>query len=334
MIYCSNIIYFVNQVPQLTQQQRSSLDKYGLLSVPMTVSQRKDQGASLAKQRSFDVAESGQKSAAHGDRSRQIQSPLPVPLARSYSFMQRREKYHQYQDEDDSMHEKYFIGGGSGSSGMRSVESTPLTRRKYHSGGSSRQTGDGDYMNFGAPTTPCYSRSVSNSLGVHSGSKISKEFTELSNESPTTPSMHRKTKSEPRYRDQITIPQQKKQSNKFSASGSSDRSVNSNKLLSNGENSSSEDPMSSPSPTTTSPSSPSATTRNKISLPNPFVCIEPPRHHCILPEDASKNAAAFDELISPEHKAPSQTAQPTRENSIPKVNFLQFSMVSGFYFIY
>jgi hypothetical protein len=38
--------------------------------------------------------------------------------------MQRREKYHQYQDEDDSMHEKYFLGtpssgggGGSGSGG-------------------------------------------------------------------------------------------------------------------------------------------------------------------------------------------------------------------------
>jgi len=37
--------------------------------------------------------------------------------------MQRREKYHQYQDEDDSMHEKYFLRtpssgvGGSGSGG-------------------------------------------------------------------------------------------------------------------------------------------------------------------------------------------------------------------------
>jgi len=53
----------------------------------------------------------------------QSQQPLPTPLARSYSFMQRREKYHQYQDEDDSMHEKYFLRtpssgvGGSGSGG-------------------------------------------------------------------------------------------------------------------------------------------------------------------------------------------------------------------------
>ena len=53
----------------------------------------------------------------------QSHQPLPTPLARSYSFMQRREKYHQYQDEDDSMHEKYFLrtpssgGGGSGGGG-------------------------------------------------------------------------------------------------------------------------------------------------------------------------------------------------------------------------
>jgi hypothetical protein len=50
--------------------------------------------------------------------------------------MQRREKYHQYQDEDDSMHEKYFLGtpssgvGGSGgcsSGGSTSIGKTELS---------------------------------------------------------------------------------------------------------------------------------------------------------------------------------------------------------------
>jgi hypothetical protein len=130
-------------VQHLTQQQRSSLDKYGLLSVPLLIGQCREQvsntcgssGAFLTKQRSFDVAESregemygfsGHENRCTSRQKNQSQQPLPAPLARSYSFMQRREKYHQYQDEDDSMHEKYFLatsstggggGGGGGSSG-------------------------------------------------------------------------------------------------------------------------------------------------------------------------------------------------------------------------
>lgn len=109
-----------------------------MLSVPLPASQSRDQvssaagssGALLAKQRSFDVAEnreggtygfSGHENRPSSRQKSQSQQPLPTPLARSYSFMQRREKYHQYQDEDDSMHEKYFLGtpgsgGGGGSS--------------------------------------------------------------------------------------------------------------------------------------------------------------------------------------------------------------------------
>jgi hypothetical protein len=109
-----------------------------LLSVPLPVTQCRDQGSSaggsggvlLAKQRSFDVVENrevgtygfgGHEIRSTSRHKNQSQQPLPTPLARSYSFMQRREKYHQYQDEDDSMHEKYFLGtpnsGGGGGSG-------------------------------------------------------------------------------------------------------------------------------------------------------------------------------------------------------------------------
>lgn len=84
-------------------------------------------GALLAKQRSFDVAESreggtygfsGHENRSTSRQKNQSQQPLPTPLSRSYSFMQRREKYNQYQDEDDSMHEKYFLGtSGTGGGG-------------------------------------------------------------------------------------------------------------------------------------------------------------------------------------------------------------------------
>jgi len=62
----------------------------------------------------------------------------PSQLARSYSFMQRKERERERdrewdpdrdRDEDDSMHEKYFMNPSS----MRSVESTPQTRRYTNS---------------------------------------------------------------------------------------------------------------------------------------------------------------------------------------------------------
>ncbi|XP_023714791.1 filaggrin isoform X3 [Cryptotermes secundus] len=382
-----------SQVQHLTQQQRSSLDKYGLLSVPLPINQCRDQVSSagvsgsvlLAKQRSFDVAESREGGtygfSGHENRStsrhkNQSQQPLPTPLARSYSFMQRREKYHQYQDEDDSMHEKYFLGapssggGGGGGScgsgggtsiggspsvgGMRSVESTPQARRKYGQGGT-RQPGmtggntGGECINFGTTAASCYSRTASNSVGVTSGvGKSSKDAADHTTKddlvSISTPLMHRKTKSEPRYRDQLQLQQpQKKQSHKYNALGDciTASAASSIKTHSN-DNSSSEDPTSSPSPSspaTTSPSSPAAIVRGikKSIHPNPFASIEPPpvsRHRSTtLPGGSDvdavlcggKGPASYDELISvstgqPEHL--NKLSQPThlsaRENSSAK----------------
>ncbi|XP_069674699.1 uncharacterized protein RhoGAP93B isoform X2 [Periplaneta americana] len=359
-----------SQVQHLTQQQRSSLDKYGLLSVPLPVSQRRDQVSSaggssalLAKQRSFDVAESreggtysftGHENRSSSRQKNQSQQPLPAPLARSYSFMQRREKYHQYQDEDDSMHEKYFLGtpssggggggggggsggsgggsggvtgggGGSSGGGMRSVESTPQARRKYHSGGGTRQTG------------------TTGKTSKDSGDTAAKD--ELV--SITTPLMHRKTKSEPRYREQLQLQPQKKQSHKYNALGerTTASATSSSKTHSNDDdddNSSSEDPTSSPSPSspaTTSPSSPAAIVRGakKSMHPNPFASIEPPpvsRHRCTtLPGgsdvdailSSGKGPASYDDLISvsagqQEHlnKLSQSTQQAARENSTSK----------------
>lgn len=386
-----------SQVQHLTQQQRSSLDKYGLLSVPLPASQCRDQvsdaggssSALLAKQRSFDVAEnreggtygfSGHENHPTSRQKSQSQQPLPTPLARSYSFMQRREKYHQYQDEDDSMHEKYFlrtpssgvggsgsggggcnsgggigVGGSSSGAGMRSVESTPQARRKY-GGGSTRQPGvtggntGGEYINFGTTAAPCYPRTTANSVAVASGvGKISKDAADHSVKDDlvniSTPLMHRKTKSEPRYREQLQLQQpQKKQSHKYNALG--DRivaSATSSKTHSNDDddNSSSENPTSSPSPispATTSPSSPAAIRGVKKSIhPNPFASIEPPpvsRHRCTtLPGgsdvdavlNSGKGPASYDDLISvstgqPEHlnKQSQPTLQSTRENSAAK----------------
>ncbi|PSN44409.1 hypothetical protein C0J52_05744 [Blattella germanica] len=273
-----------NSQVHLTQQQRNSLDKYGLLSVPLQVSQRHEQtsnagsgnsGPLLPKQRSFDVTENKEVGAymfgAHENRSssrqkNQSQQPLPTPLARSYSFMQRREKYHQYQDEDDSMHEKYFLGaasgGGSGAGGgstgsgggggMRSVESTPQARRKYHSGGTSRQIGPTGGNISGTQATA--------SIKTHDDDDEEGE--------------------------------------------EDDDNVN---------DSSSDGPTSSPSPSspaTTSPSSPAAVQGTKKPHPNPFASIEPPpvsRHRCVtLPGgtdvdsllNSDKGPSSYDDLIS------------------------------------
>lgn len=102
-----------------------------------------------------------------------------------------------------------FIGGSSSGAGMRSVESTPQARRKYGAG-STRQPGvtggntGGEYINFGTTTTPCYPRTAANSVAVTSGvGKMSKDAVEHTVKddlvSISTPLMHRKTKSEPRY---------------------------------------------------------------------------------------------------------------------------------------
>ncbi|KAJ9590247.1 hypothetical protein L9F63_016634, partial [Diploptera punctata] len=150
----------------LTQQQRNSLDKYGLLSVPLQVSQRHEQtsnaggansGALLPKQRSFDVAENKERPASSGG-----------------------------------------VGSGStgsgGGGGMRSVESTPQARRKYHSGGSSRQLGT---TGSNVSAAPSYAR---NSVG-----KSSKDITrdQAMKDEPVnvTPLIHRKTRSESRKGD-------------------------------------------------------------------------------------------------------------------------------------
>lgn len=102
-----------------------------------------------------------------------------------------------------------FVGGSSSGAGMRSVESTPQARRKY-GGGSTRQPGvtggntGGEYINFGTTTAPCYPRTTANSVAVTSGvGKMSKDAGDHTMKddlvSISTPLMHRKTKSEPRY---------------------------------------------------------------------------------------------------------------------------------------
>lgn len=89
------------------------------------------------------------------------------------------------------------------------MESTPQARRKYVGGGT-RQPGmtggntGGEYINFGTTTASCYPRATTNSVGVTSGvGKSSKDAGDHTAKddlvSISTPLMHRKTKSEPRY---------------------------------------------------------------------------------------------------------------------------------------
>lgn len=102
----------------------------------------------------------------------------------------------------------FFVGGSSSVGGMRSVESTPQARRKY-GGGGTRQPGmtggntGGECINFGTTAAACYPR-TSNSVGITSGvGKSSKDAGDHTAKddlvSISTPLMHRKTKSEPRY---------------------------------------------------------------------------------------------------------------------------------------
>lgn len=89
------------------------------------------------------------------------------------------------------------------------MESTPQARRKYGQGGT-RQPGmtggntGGECINFGTTAASCYPRTASNSVGVTSGvGKSSKDAGDHTTKddlvSISTPLMHRKTKSEPRY---------------------------------------------------------------------------------------------------------------------------------------
>ncbi|XP_063227611.1 uncharacterized protein LOC134533847 isoform X2 [Bacillus rossius redtenbacheri] len=263
-----------------SQPLRSSLDKYGLLAVPLNSNQYRDvtgtgAGTVLPKQRSFDVSDS--YSLCHENRGRQKkqqqQQPqpisVPIPLARSYSFMQRRERF-DYQDEEDSMHEKYFLGPGSVGSGMRSVESTPQARRKYNGR-------PGDCITFGTVSSG-YPSATSPSPAVIGGMPcraLQEEPCRKGDDGPGPP-VHRKTRSDPRYRENVAT-------------------SSSSKTLSNEENSSSDGPSSSPSPpTTTSPSSPAAVLRGAAGTgprarPDPFSSVEPPRHSCVLPEAVSRD---------------------------------------------
>ncbi|XP_059471782.1 rho GTPase-activating protein 39 isoform X2 [Neocloeon triangulifer] len=113
-----------------------SLDRYGLSEQPSSFV--------IPKQRSFDIAK--EKSSPSTDRGASQQDAATnylssSSLCRSYSFMQSRPessstKYQQQQhhsrsckyNDDDAMHEKYFMVSPSG---LRSVESTPQARRKY-----------------------------------------------------------------------------------------------------------------------------------------------------------------------------------------------------------
>ncbi|KAK3930651.1 Rho GTPase-activating protein 39 [Frankliniella fusca] len=119
----------LGEVNSQQQYQKGSLDKYGLL--PTGSSGRDQQQAqNLPKQRSFDVECITTAGGAFSYDGRH-KVPTPSQLARSYSFMQRRERERERdgdRDEDDSMHEKYFMNPVA----IRSVESTPQTRRKYH----------------------------------------------------------------------------------------------------------------------------------------------------------------------------------------------------------
>lgn len=99
--------------------------------------------------------------------------------------------------------------GASSGGGMRSVESTPQTRRKY-GGACTKQPGTtggnsgGEYMNFGTSAASGYPRVTSNSVGISSGvGQTSKDMGDHTARDDlvniSTPLMHRKTKSEPRY---------------------------------------------------------------------------------------------------------------------------------------
>jgi hypothetical protein len=92
---------------------------------------------------------------------------------------------------------------------MCSIESTPQTRQRY-GGSGTRQTGmtggnsGGECVNFGTTAAFDYPRMTANCVGISSGvGKISKDAGDHTARDDlvniSTPLMHRKTKSEPRY---------------------------------------------------------------------------------------------------------------------------------------
>ncbi|XP_045112239.1 serine-rich adhesin for platelets-like isoform X25 [Portunus trituberculatus] len=120
----------------------------------------------MAKQRSFDVSNYPKRSELNLDRPREI------ALSRSYSFMSRPRCH-----DEDGMHERFLVassGGGSGSGGLRSVESTPQPRRRNKhdvAGSPDSSLGSHGYLSH---------RQRSDSSGL---------------ESLATPMMHRKQRS-------------------------------------------------------------------------------------------------------------------------------------------
>ena len=80
--------------------------------------------AALTKQRSFESERPPQGtggSSGSGGGGMPLERARDLPLSRSYSFMQRRDK----PADDDAMHERFLLGG------LRSVESTPQPRRRW-----------------------------------------------------------------------------------------------------------------------------------------------------------------------------------------------------------
>jgi hypothetical protein len=118
----------------------------------------------IPKQRSFDVAKEKSSPSTISQQELLTNYPSATSLCRSYSFMQSRpeavtSKYLPHHsrsckyNDDDAMHEKYFMVSPSG---LRSVESTPQARRKY------LPTGQ-DYLRTETAATPVGHRKSSNS---------------------------------------------------------------------------------------------------------------------------------------------------------------------------
>ena len=82
--------------------------------------------AALTKQRSFECERpahgtAGSGGSGSGSTGMPLERARDLPLSRSYSFMQRRDR----PVDDDAMHERFLLGG------LRSVESTPQPRRRW-----------------------------------------------------------------------------------------------------------------------------------------------------------------------------------------------------------
>ncbi|XP_050536815.1 uncharacterized protein LOC126902995 isoform X2 [Daktulosphaira vitifoliae] len=143
----------------------------------------------LGKQKSFDtdISIGGGYSLGNDNRNNSCSRPRPPvnlssslsnnQIIRSQSFAQKSigSKKSRYKDEEDSMHEKYLSPNGlmgiPPRHGKKSVESTPLSTRKWHS---HSETGSPtssskikpltpEYANFAAPPPPLLAPSHSSS---------------------------------------------------------------------------------------------------------------------------------------------------------------------------